>query len=381
MAAPGIATISVSLDDYSGSGKVATPALLGAMLRAADRISDLIFSPGRPPQVQVYGQLIPVQVPGLASLTADDTRHIAADLIGDNKQAVATLREHGSCDISYGLAGIARFRVNIFIQRGSCAVVMRVIPTVIPDFASLRLPQQLSEVNKLRDGIVLVTGPAGSGKSSTLAVLLDCNNREKNYHIITIEDPIEFLHNHKSSTIHQRELHSDTPSFAHALRSALRQAPKVILVGEMRDRETIEIVLEAAETGHLVFSSLNTMDAAKTVERVVSSFTPAEQQTVRERFAKAFRYIICQRLVPRADGNGRVPVVEILKANARTRECVEKGEREDKTLLDAMKAASSEGMQHFDGEIARLVRERVVDLETGLSFASNPNLMGQELAR
>jgi twitching motility protein PilT len=381
MAAPGIATISVSLEDYSGTGKVATPALLGAMLRASDKISDLIFSPGRPPQVQVYGQLIPVQVVGLASLTADDTRHIAADLIGDNKQAVATLREHGSCDISYGLAGIARFRVNIFIQRGSCAVVMRVIPTVIPDFASLRLPEHLADVAKLRDGIVLVTGPAGSGKSSTLAVLLDCINREKNYHIITIEDPIEFLHNHKSSTVHQRELHSDTVSLAHALRSALRQAPKVILIGEIRDRETIEIVLEAAETGHLVLSSLNTMDASKTVDRIVSSFLPEEQESVRQRFAKSFRYIVCQRLLPKTDRSGRVPVAEILKANARTRECVEKGDRDGKTLLDAMKAGAAEGMQHFDGEIAQLVRDRIVDLETGLSYASNPTVLGQELAR
>jgi twitching motility protein PilT len=381
MAAPGIAAISVSLEGYSGSGKVATPSLLGAMLRAAEKISDLIFSPGRPPQVQVYGQLIPVQVPGLTTLTPDDTRHIAADLIGDSKQAVASLREHGSCDISYGLPGVARFRVNIFIQRGSCAVVMRVIPTAIPDFASLRLPLHLSDVAKLRDGIVLVTGPAGSGKSSTLAVLLDCINREKNYHIITIEDPIEFLHNHKSSTIHQRELHSDTPSFSHALRSALRQAPKVILVGEMRDRETIESVLEAAETGHLVLSSLNTLDAPKTVERIVSSFPSGDQQSVRDRFAKTFRLIICQRLLSKADRSGRVPVAEILKANARTRECIEKGERDGKTLLDAMKAGSAEGMQHFDGEIAQLVRDRVVDLETGLSYASNPTVLGQELAR
>ncbi len=381
MAAPGISPISVSLEGYSGSGKVATPTLLTAMLRAAEKISDLIFSPGRPPQVQVYGQLIPVQVPGLENLTADDTRRLASDLIGDNQQAVAALREHGSCDVSYGLAGVARFRVNIFIQRGSCAVVMRVISTLIPDLASLGLPAHLADVAKLRDGIVLVTGPAGSGKSSTLAVLLDCINREKYYHIITIEDPIEFLHNHKCSTIHQRELHSDTPSFAYALRSALRQAPKVILVGEMRDRETIEIVLEAAETGHLVLSSLNTMDAPKTVERIVSSFAPDEQQKVRERFARSFRYIICQRLLPKTDRSGRVPVAEILKANARTRECIEKGEREGKTLLDAMKAGATEGMQHFDGEIAQLVRARIVDLETGVSFASNATVLGQELAR
>jgi len=381
MAAPSIAPISVAIEGFSGSGRVATPALLGAMLRAAEKISDLIFSPGRTPQVQVYGQMIPVQVPGLTFLTPDDTRHIAADLIGDNKQAITTLREHGACDISFGLPGLARFRVNIFIQRGSCAVVMRVIPTAIPDFAYLRMPQQLSEVTKLRDGIVLVTGPAGSGKSSTLAVLLDAINREKYYHIITIEDPIEFLHNHKCSTIHQRELHSDTPSFAHALRSAMRQAPKVILVGEMRDRETIEIVLEAAETGHLVFSSLNTMDASKTVERVVSSFSQAEQQSVRERFAKSFRFIICQRLMSKADRGGRIPAFEILKANARTRECVEKGERENNSLLDAMKAGASEGMQHFDGEIAQLLHGRMIDLETGLSYASNPATLGQELAR
>jgi twitching motility protein PilT len=381
MAAPTIAPISVELEGSSGSDRIATPALLGAMLKAAEKISDLIFSPGRPPQVQVYGQMIPVQVPGLTFLTADDTRHIAADLIGDNKQAITTLREHGACDISYGLPGLARFRVNIFIQRGSCAVVMRVIPTNIPDFASLRLPEQLSEVTKLRDGIVLVTGPAGSGKSSTLAVLLDSINREKYYHIITIEDPIEFLHNHKCSTIHQRELHSDTPSFAHALRSAMRQAPKVILVGEMRDRETIEIVLEAAETGHLVFSSLNTMDAAKTVERIVSSFSAPEQQSIRERFAKSFRYVICQRLMPKTDRSGRVAAFEVLKANNRTRECIEKGEREENTLLEAMKASVTEGMTYFDGEIAELVHDRIVDLETGLAFASNPAVLGQELAR
>ncbi|HEY4762810.1 MAG TPA: PilT/PilU family type 4a pilus ATPase [Candidatus Sulfotelmatobacter sp.] len=381
MAAPTIAPISVVLEGFSGSGRVATPALLGAMLRASEKISDLIFSPGRPPQVQVYGQMIPVQVQGLTFLNPDDTRHIAADLIGDNKQAITTLREHGACDISYGLPGLARFRVNIFIQRGSCAVVMRVIPTAVPDFAALRLPQHLADVTKLRDGIVLVTGPAGSGKSSTLAVLVDAINREKYYHIITIEDPIEFLHNHKCSTIHQRELHSDTPSFAHALRSAMRQAPKVILVGEMRDRETIEIVLEAAETGHLVLSSLNTMDAAKTLERVVSSFSPPEQQSVRERFAKSFRYIICQRLLSRSDRSGRIAAFEILKANTRTRECIEKGERENKSLLDAIKAGAAEGMQHFDGEIAQLVRDRMVDLETGLSYASNPGVLGQELAR
>ena len=381
MATPGIAAISVSLEGHSGDGKLATLPLLGAMLRADSKISDLIFSPGRPPQIQVYGQLIPIQAAGLAILTPDDTRHLAADLLGDNKQAVASLREVGSCDVSYSLPGLARFRVNIFIQRGSCAVVMRVIPTSIPDFASLRLPSHLGDVAKLRDGIVLVSGPAGSGKSSTLAALLDCINRERNYHIITIEDPIEFLHNHKCSTVHQRELHSDTPSFAHALRSALRQAPKVILVGEMRDRETIEIVLEAAETGHLVLSSLNT-DGCDEKRRAHREFVSAQRAGQRPR---PLRKIFSLRDLPAFVAQNRPKRARFgrrdSKATARTRESIEKGERDGKTLLDAIKVSSAEGMQHFDGEIAQLVRDRVVDLETGLSFASNPTILGQELAR
>ena len=358
---------------------IPTPALLAAMLKTSSKISDLFFSPGKPPLVEINGKLTPAGI--VRPLTPEDIRRIASDLIGTNQHAIDALKEHGSCDISYGLPGVCRFRVNVFMQRATCAIVMRVVPSKIPDFAALNLPAELANIVGLRNGIVLVTGPTGSGKSSTLAAVIDRVNHEQSYHILTIEDPIEFLHNHKCSTIHQRELHSDTPSFAHALRSAMRQAPKVILVGEMRDRETIEIVLEAAETGHLVFSSLNTVDAPKTVERLVTAFSPAEQQSVRERFAKAFRYIVCQRLISKADRSGRVPAFEILKNNARTRECIEKGERENKTLLDAMKAGASEGMQHFDGEIAQLVRDRIVDLETGLSFASNPAVLGQELAR
>jgi twitching motility protein PilT len=214
-----------------------------------------------------------------------------------------------------------------------------------------------------------------------LAALLDRINSEHCYHILTVEDPIEFLHNHKKSTVHQREVHSDTPNFALALRAALRQAPRVIMVGEIRDRETMEILLEAAENGHLVLSSMNTVDASKTVERIVGTFSPPEQQSVRERFAKTFRYIIAQRLVPRTDSSGRIAVAEILKSNSRTRDCVEQGERPGRTLLDAIKASENEGMQHFDGEIAKLVRSGVVDLETGLCFASNASVLGQELAR
>jgi len=381
MAAPGSSPIAVSFEGASGSGAIPTPVLLAAMLRASEKVSDLIFSPGRPPQVEIHGQLTVVEMPGTGALTPDDTRRIAADLIGNNKQAINTLREQGSCDVSYGLPGTARFRVNVFIQRGSCAVVMRVIPTTLPSFASLRLPAQLEDVAQVRNGIVLVVGGSGSGKSSTLAALLDRINNTHCYHILRVEDPIEYLHNHKKSTVHQRELHSDTPSFALALRAALRQAPRVIMVGEIRDRESMEILLEAAENGHFVLSSMNTVDASKTVERMVAAFSPAEHQSVRDRLAKTFRYIIAQRLIPRTDSGGRIAVVEILKANSRTRDCVEQGERPGRTLLDVIKASENEGMQHFDGEIAKLVRSGLVDLETGLCFASNATVLGQELAR
>lgn len=372
MAAPGNAPIPVTLEGASGPGTVATQALLAAMLKAHEQVSDLIFSPGRPPQIEVHGQLIAIQSPGLHLLTADDTRRIASDLIGNNKQAITVLREQGSCDISFGLPGLARFRVNVFIQRGSCAVVMRAIATSVPTLESLGLPPQLKDVALLRDGIVLVTGPRGSGKSSTLAALLDQINEQQTCHIITIEDPIEFLHTHKRSTIHQRELHSDTPNAALALRAALRQAPKVILLGEMHDRETMQLVLEAAETGHLVLSSLNTVDAIKAVERIVSSFPGSEQSAIRGRLAKTFRYIVSQRLIPRKDGKGRIAAIEILRSNPRTRECVENGHHSGGDLFEVMKDGVSEGMQVFDGEIEKLVRAGVVDLETAQSHAANP---------
>ncbi|MFZ1916375.1 MAG: PilT/PilU family type 4a pilus ATPase [Terriglobales bacterium] len=381
MATPGNSPISIAFEGVTGSGSIPTAVLLAGMLRASDKVSDLIFSPGRPPQVEIHGQLTAVEIVGSSVLTADDTRRIAADLIGTNKQAISTLREQGSCDVSYGLAGMARFRVNVFIQRGSCAIVMRVIPTVIPTLSSLRLPAQLENAANVRNGIILVTGGTSSGKSSTLAALVDGINSAHCYHILTVEDPIEFLHKHKRSTVHQRELHSDAPSFPLALRAALRQAPRVIMAGEIRDRETLDIVLEAAENGHLVLSSMNTVDVSKAVERIVGSFAAAEQQSVRERLAKTFRYIIAQRLIPPINGGERIAVIEILKSNARTRDCVEQGERPGRTLLDAIKASESEGMQHFDAEIAKLVRSGLVDLESGLCFASNASVLGQELAR
>jgi twitching motility protein PilT len=346
--------------------------MLLAMLKTSPKVSDLIMSPGSYPVVELSGKLIPVKIPGMAPLTPEDTRRIANDLIAGNKKATEALQNLGSCDISYRLPGQCRFRVNIFQQRGSHAIVMRVIPQTIPSLTDLHLPPQLAEICDLINGIVLVTGPTGSGKSSTLAAVIDRINETHAYHILTIEDPIEFMHRHKKSIIHQRELHSDTPSFALALRAALRQAPKVILVGEMRDKETIEIALEASETGHLVLSTLHTIDASKTIERIIGAFPQSEQNTIRNRVAKSFRFIVSQRLVPRKDGQGRVAMVEILKSTLRTREYVEKGELEGKTLLEAMQDGDTEGMQHFDGEIDKLVRAEVVSLDTGLAYATNP---------
>src|SRR6204780_1750332 len=291
---------------------MSTPALLAAMLRTSAKISDLFFSPGKPPLVEINGKL--VAAGAARSLTCEDTRRIATDLMGDNQDAAENLRKLGSCDVSFSLPGSNRFRVNIFMQRGTCAVVMRVIPGKVPDFESLNLPLELGKIVGLRNGIVLVTGPTGSGKSSTLAAIIDKINKEQSYHVLTIEDPIEFLHPHKGCIVNQRELHSDTPNFALALRAALRQAPKVILVGEMRDKETIEIAMEAAETGHLVPSTLHTIDASKSVERVIGVFPQNEQDMMRNRLAKTFRYIISQRLLPARDGKRRVAVLEILKA-------------------------------------------------------------------
>jgi len=359
---------------------VPTPSIISTMLRAAKHVSDLIFSPGRPPQVETSGQLIEVAIPGVEKLTPEDTARIAADLIGGSTQAVDKLRTQGSCDISYSLAKLARFRVNIFTQRGSCAIVMRVIPNKVPTFASLSLPPQLRDIMAVRNGIVLVTGPTGSGKSSTLAAVIDLINDEKAYHIITIEDPIEFLHRHKKATIHQREVHSDTPSFALALRAALRQAPKVILVGEMRDKETIEIALEAAETGHLVLSTLHTIDASKTVERIVGAFPLGEQHIIRTRLSKAFRYVVSQRLAPRKDGDGRVAIIEILKSTMRTRDYVEKGESDGKSLLDAMKDGETEGMQDFDSEIERMIRNGTLAMDVALGYATNPGNLRLQVA-
>ena len=345
--------------------------VLQRMLSVSDKVSDLIFSPGRPPQIELLGQLQSVAVPGVEKLTPAHTASIAKIIMGTHERAAEQLEKQGSTDLSFSLPGASRFRVNIFRQRGTYAIVMRVVPTRPPRFEELHLPDRLKEIVELKNGIVLVTGPTGSGKSSTLAAVIDMINETKYYHVVTIEDPIEFLHQHKNSTIHQRELYTDTSDFANALRAALRQAPKVILVGEMRDRETIEVALEAAETGHLVLSTLHTIDAAKTIDRIIGVFPKNEEKVIRTRLSQSFRFIISQRLLPRADGLGRIAAIEILKATSRTKEYIERGEAEGKSLTDAMEQGDQDGMQTFDGVLEQMIRTGVVTREVGLSFASN----------
>ncbi|MBC7899439.1 MAG: PilT/PilU family type 4a pilus ATPase [Saprospiraceae bacterium] len=346
--------------------------ILRRMLAVDPKVSDLIFSPGRPPQVELTGDLQGVPIPGLDQLAAAQIKAMADLMLEGNEQGLETLERRGSTDISYSVNGLCRFRVNIFKQRGTVAIVMRVIPTTVPNWQELNLPVGVRNVSELKNGLVLVTGPTGSGKSTTLAAVIDLINDTKKYHIVTIEDPIEFSHEHKLSTIHQRELHSDTPDFALALRAALRQAPKVILVGEMRDRETIEVALEAAETGHLVLSTLHTIDAAKTIDRIIGVFPKTEEAAIRTRLSQSFRRIISQRLMPKV-GGGRTAAIEILVSNSRTREYIEKGEKEGRSIVDAMNDGEMEGMQTFDRELEKMIRGGVVKREVGLAYATNAN--------
>jgi len=355
------------------------PPIIERMLLVSDKISDLNFSVGQLPQVEINGKLTPVQPLGMQKLTPYQTEIIAMALMHGNPDAAERLATTGTSDLSYSLPSRARFRVNIFQQRGVYSIVMRVIPTDIPTLKTLNLPAQLSEIAELRNGLVLMTGPTGSGKSSTQAAIIDIINEKKHYHVVTIEDPIEYLHTHKSSTINQREVGHDIKDFPSALRAALRQAPKVILIGEMRDFETTEIALEAAETGHLVLSTLHTIDASKTVDRIIGLYPKNEEPVIRTRLAQTFRYIVSQRLIPRADQRGRVAAVEILRSSPRTREYIEAGEADGKSLLDAMKDGKLDGMQDFDSVIRDFIERGVVSLEDGLAFATNQNNLLLEL--
>jgi twitching motility protein PilT len=352
-------------------------SLIEFMLGVSPQVSDLNFSVGRAPQVEVNGILKEVPIKGLRRLSPYQTEQIALKLMRNDRHLIRKLLKQGSTDLSYSLPGRTRFRVNIFSQRGTYSIVLRVIPSGVPTVEELGLPPQLNKIADDRNGIVLLTGPTGSGKSTTLAAIIHKINREKAFHIVTIEDPIEYLHKHIKSTINQRELGADVPSFSLALRAALRQAPKVILVGEMRDLETMEIALEAAETGHLVLSTLHTIDASKTVDRIIGVFPKNEEQQIRTRFSQCFKWIVSQRLVPKADGSGRMAVCEVLRSSQRTRDYILHGEqeKEGKSLIDAMNDGALDGMQSFDVELERLWREGVITRDTAISFATNaPNL-------
>ncbi|HEX6865449.1 MAG TPA: PilT/PilU family type 4a pilus ATPase [Thermoanaerobaculia bacterium] len=353
-------------------------AILEAMLKVSDRVSDLNFSVGRPPQVEIDGQLVGVNFTGFPRLTPFQTEIIALHMLRGDRDLTRTLLQNGSVDLSYSIPGKTRFRVNVFSQRGTYAIVLRVIPEGIPTLDKLGMPAELHNVGKLKNGIVLVTGPTGSGKSTTLAAIINQINHEQAYHIITIEDPVEYMHRHVKSTVNQREIGSDTKSFALALRAALRQAPKVILIGEMRDLETIETAMEAAETGHLVLSTLHTIDAAKTIDRIIGVFPKDQEAQVRTRFAQSFRYVISQRLVPKA-GTGRIAVLEILKSTNRTRDYILKGEHEGRSLLDAMHDGGIDGMQTFDDELEKMWEKGVIGKDTALAYATNPTNLALRL--
>jgi len=352
--------------------------LLTAMLDSAPNISDLNLSVGRPPQVEVDGQLQSVPWSGIERLTPYQTELIAMRLLAGKRDVADKLVRTGSTDLSYSVVGRARFRVNVFSQRGTYSIVLRVIPHKIPTVEELGLPPQVNDIANERNGIVLVTGPTGSGKSTTLAAVINKLNREKSIHIITIEDPVEYLHPHQRSTINQREVGTDTHTFALALRAALRQAPKVILVGEMRDVETISIALEASETGHLVLSTLHTIDASKTIDRIVGVFPKNEERQIRTRFSQSFKWVVSQRLVPKI-GGGRLAVCEILRSTNRTREYVQEGEREGKSLVDAMNDSILDGMQSFDFELERLINAGIIDRDVGLSYATNQTNLALKL--
>lgn len=348
--------------------------LLNFILDKYEGVSDINFSPGKLPQVEINGQLVNVPLSTFKNMLLPyQTELIALSMLDNDETLIRTLLEEGSVDLSYALPTRGRFRVNIFTQRGSYSIVLRVIPTTIPSVEELKLPQVLKEICKEKNGLVLVTGPTGSGKSTTMASLIDMINTHYSYHIITIEDPIEFLHRHKKSTINQRELGSDTSTFKAALRAALRQAPKVILVGEMRDRETIEIALEAGETGHLVISTLHTIDAPKTIDRIIGVFPKNEEAAIRRRLASAVKWVVSQRLVPQ-DSGGRIACVEILRTSERTRDYIVNGEKGGKSLHDVMKDGHTTlGTQTFDMVLKDYVEKGIVPLQTALLYATNAN--------
>jgi len=347
------------------------------MLSSQPEVSDLNFTVDRPPQVEAYGELVPVVLdPPIASLTPFQIEMIALNIIGDNMWQIEDLLRHGSCDASYALSDKARFRVNVFSQRGNFSIVCRQLNTVIPTLEKLKFPDVFKEIPTEKTGLVLITGATGSGKTTTLAAILNDINQSKAAHIVTLEDPVEYVHSHKKATFNQRELGVDFDSYSNGLRAALRQAPKVILVGEMRDRETVRIALTAAETGHLVLSTLHTINAGETINRILGMFEPEEQEQVRIRLSDTLRWVVSQRLVPKS-GGGRTALLEIMGANLRTQESIRLGESEGKTFYEIIEASYTYGWRTFDNACLEAYEQGVITEETAMLYCTKRSVVAR----
>jgi len=349
--------------------------ILNHILDNYPKVSDINVSVGRSFQVEVDGELIPVEFPvAIPTLTPFQTETFALQLLNNDRRNTHMLIEKGSADLSYAVGDRARFRINIFAARGTYSVVMRRLPTYIPTVEEMQLPTVLNEIVEEKNGLVLVTGATGSGKSTTLAAVLRKLNQTKAVHVVTLEDPVEFVHKHEKATFNQRELGADFDTFDSGLRAALRQAPKVILVGEMRDRATVEIALHAAETGHLVLSTLHTIDAGQTINRIIGMFEQAEEQLIRGRLAAMLRWVVGQRLLPKI-GGGRLAALEIMRTNLRVQDTVLHGESEGKTFYEIIDAGVASGMQTFDKSIIQGYRDGLITEQTALAYASQRSIV------
>ena len=353
--------------------------ILAKMLDSHDNVSDLNITAGKPFQVESSGELTKVDMdPPFDEITPFQAEVFALNLINQNRRLTETFLKEGSCDSSYELPGKARFRVNIFSQRGNYSTVLRKLETKIPTLQELNLPEAFLKMASERNGIILVTGSTGSGKSTSLAAVLNEINESKSVHVVTLEDPVEYQHPHKKSTFNQREMGNDFDTFASGLRAALRQAPKVILVGEMRDRETVEIGLSAAETGHLVVSTLHTVDAGQTINRILGMFNTEEENQIRIRLADTVRWIVCQRLLPK-EGGGRVAAFEIMGSNLRVKDSILHGESEGKTYYEIIQDGTAFGMTTFDDYIDGIYKEGLITEETAMAYASRKGIVGRGL--
>ena len=345
--------------------------ILTKMLESNPNISDLIMTVDKPFQVDSAGQLVPVNLkPHFERLTPFQTEIIALNLINQDHRLMQALVKEGSCDLSYELAGVARFRVNIFSQLGNYSIVLRKLESVVPSCAELGLPEAYYKIAREKNGIVLITGATGTGKTTSLAAIINEINDNSSVHIVTLEDPVEYTHPQKNSTINQRELGKDFDTFANGLRAAMRQAPKVILVGEMRDRESVEIALSAAETGHLVLSTLHTVDAGQTINRIIGMFPRDEESQIRVRLADAIRWIACQRLLPKI-GGGRIAAFEVVSTSLRVKDVILHGESEGKTFNDIITQGRAFGMMTFDDCIIDLFDKDLITEKTAIAYSTN----------